>query len=131
MKIQVNWQKILNEFKNNVQTSVRPYISTIREPQPNLGVGAGGDAIKPMDLAAEKAIVDTLKQEGVSFTLISEESGVKKFGASPEECFVTVDPIDGSTNFMHGLPFYACSTAISSKPMLERCLCGHGCRSGP
>ena len=36
--------------------------------------------MKPVDLAAETAIVETLKQHGVSFTLISEESGVKKFG---------------------------------------------------
>jgi myo-inositol-1(or 4)-monophosphatase len=74
--------------------------------------------MKPVDLAAEKAIVDTLKQYSVSFTLISEESGVKKFGAAPQECFVTVDPIDGTTNLMHGLPFYACSIAVSGKPML-------------
>jgi len=101
-----------------VQTSIRPCLSTVREPQPDLGTGAGGDAIKPVDLVAEKAIVETLTQHGVSFTLISEESGVKKFGAVPQECFVTVDPIDGTTNLMHGLPFYACSIAVSRVPML-------------
>ena len=118
MKNQVDWQEILLQCKNNVQTSIKPCLATIREPQPNLGTGAGGDAMKPMDLAAETAIVETLKQHDVSFTLISEESGVKKFGAKAEECFVTVDPIDGSTNFMHGLPFYACSIAVSE----SRCL---------
>jgi myo-inositol-1(or 4)-monophosphatase len=75
--------------------------------------------MKPVDLAAENAIVDTLKQHDVSFTLVSEESGVKKFGASANECFVTVDPIDGTTNLIRGLPFYACSIAVSDKPMLE------------
>ena len=50
--------------------------------------------------------------------LISEESGIKKFGATPEECYVTVDPIDGTTNLMHGLPFYASSIAVSNKPEL-------------
>jgi myo-inositol-1(or 4)-monophosphatase len=74
--------------------------------------------MKPVDLAAEKAIVDTLKRHDVSFTLISEESGVKKFGAAAQGCFVTVDPIDGTTNLMHCLPFYACSIAVSGKPML-------------
>ena len=118
MKTAKDWQKILVECKNKVQTSIKPCLTTIREPQPNLGIGAGGDAMKPMDLAAETAIVETLKQHGISFTLISEESGIKKFGASADECFVTVDPIDGSTNFMHGLPFYACSIAVSDKPML-------------
>jgi myo-inositol-1(or 4)-monophosphatase len=118
MKITKDWQKILVECKNNVQTSIKPCQATIGEPQPNLGVGAGGDAMKPMDLAAETAIIQTLEQQGISFTLISEESGIKKFGASADQCFVTVDPIDGSTNFMHGLPFYACSIAVSDKPML-------------
>jgi myo-inositol-1(or 4)-monophosphatase len=51
--------------------------------------------------------------------LVSEESGVKKFGASAGECFVTVDPIDGTTNMIRGLPFYACSIAVSDKPMLD------------
>jgi len=74
--------------------------------------------MKPADLAAEKAITNTLEKKGVSFTLISEESGIKKFGAQADECFVTVDPIDGTTNLIRGLPFYACSIAVSDKPML-------------
>jgi myo-inositol-1(or 4)-monophosphatase len=119
MKSNKDWQEILNHCKNNVQTSIKPCLKTVRESQPNLGIGAGGDAMKPVDLAAETAIVETLKEHDVSFVLISEESGVKKFGANPEGCFVTVDPIDGTTNLMHGLPFYACSIAISRKRTLS------------
>ena len=118
MKRELEWRQILLECKDKVQANIKPFVKTIKEPQPNLGIGAGGDIMKPMDLAAETAIVDVLKRKEVSFTLISEESGVKKFGVAPEEYFVTVDPIDGSTNFMHGLPFYCCSIAISDKPML-------------
>lgn len=81
-------------------------------------MGAGGDAMKPVDLAAETSIIDTLRHHDVSFTLISEESGIKKFGSAPEECYLTVDPIDGTTNLMHGLPFYASSIAVSKKPVL-------------
>ncbi len=115
MKIQIDWQQILTECKTNIQKGIKPLLTTIREPQPNLGLGAGGDMMKPVDLAAEKAIVETLKHHGVSFTLISEESGVKKIGDAPNECYVTVDPVDGTTNLTHGLPFYASSIAISSK----------------
>ncbi len=74
--------------------------------------------MKPVDLAAETAIVNTLNQHSVSFTLISEESGIKKYGTSPQNCYVTVDPIDGTTNLTHGLPFYAASIAVSNKPEL-------------
>jgi len=116
MKTQIGWQQILTECKTNIQKSIKPLLATTREPQPNMGMGAGGDLMKPVDLAAETAIVETLKHNGVSFTLISEESGVKKIGDDPEECYVTVDPVDGTTNLIHGLPFYASSIAISSKP---------------
>ena len=116
MKAQTDWQEILIQCKNKVETSIQPCLKTLKDPQPDLGKGAGGDAMKPVDLAAEKAIVETLQQHNISFTLISEESGVKKFGEEPEECYVTVDPIDGTTNLMHGLPFYASSIAVSRKP---------------
>jgi myo-inositol-1(or 4)-monophosphatase len=124
MKTQIDWQQILIQCKINVCTSIKPCLKTIKEPQPNLGTGAGGDVMKPMDLVAETAILDTLKQHDVSFTLISEESGMKKIGAKPEEYFVTVDPIDGSTNFMHGLPFYCCSIAVSRKRTLNDVFAG-------
>jgi len=119
MKTHYNWEEILTECKNKVQASIQPCIKSRNAPQPNLGTGAGGDIMKPVDLAAETAIVDTLMKNDVSFTLISEESGVKKFGSETENCFVTIDPIDGSTNFMHGLPFYACSIAVSGKRLLN------------
>jgi myo-inositol-1(or 4)-monophosphatase len=119
-----NWRQIFHECKNSIYTDIQPCLKTLREPQPNLGVGAGGDAMKPVDLAAETAIVETLKQHDVSFTLISEESGIKKFGSLPEECFLTVDPIDGTTNLMHGLPFYASSIAVSYKPELASVYAG-------
>ena len=119
MKTRIDWQRILLECKKNVQASIRQCSLTIKEQQPNLGTGAGGDAMKPVELAAENAIVDTLKRYDVSFTLVSEESGVKRFGVSADERFVTVDPIDGTTNLIRGLPFFACSIAVSDKPMLE------------
>lgn len=118
MKDPVDWQQILLECKTNIITSIKPCLKTLKGPQPNLGVGAGGDMMKPVDLAAETAIVDTMLQHKVSFTLISEESGIKEFGATPEKCYLCVDPIDGTTNLTHGLSFYASSLAVSHKPKL-------------
>jgi len=119
MKAQTDWLEILVHCKDNVKAQIRPHLKTLSEPQPDLGKGAGGDPMKPVDLAAEKAIVEILRQHGVSFTLISEESGVKKFGEKPKQCYVTVDPIDGTTNLVRGLPFYASSIAISTMPALS------------
>jgi myo-inositol-1(or 4)-monophosphatase len=124
MKTQPDWQQILHECKINIQTAIKPCLKTLREPLPNLGMGAGGDAMKPVDLAAETAIVQTLQKHCISFTLISEESGIKEYGAAPTECYLCVDPIDGTTNLMHGLPFYASSIAVSSKPDLASVYAG-------
>jgi len=74
--------------------------------------------IKPVDLAAENAIVETLKAHDLSFTLVSEEAGIKEIGKKPKAYYVTADPIDGTTNLSRGLPFYATSIAISNKPEL-------------
>jgi myo-inositol-1(or 4)-monophosphatase len=124
MRNQNDWQHILHECKNNVQASIKPCLKSFKEPQPNLGKGAGGDLMKPVDLAAEAAIVETLKGYDVSFILISEESGIKKYGSEPHDCYVTVDPIDGTTNLVHGLPFYASSIAVSQKPELVNVYAG-------
>jgi myo-inositol-1(or 4)-monophosphatase len=119
MQSQHDWLNILVHCKENVKERIRPHLKTLSEPQPDLGKGAGGDLMKPVDLAAEKAIVEVLQQHSVSFTLVSEESGVKEFGENPAQCYVTVDPIDGTNNLVRGIPFYASSIAISAKPALS------------
>jgi myo-inositol-1(or 4)-monophosphatase len=120
----IDWQRVLHECKQNIQTAIKPCLKTLKKPQPNLGRGAGGDLIKPVDLAAETAIIKTLQIHDLSFTLISEESGIKEYGGNPQGCFVTVDPIDGTTNLVHGLPFYASSVAVSEKPQLDSVYAG-------
>jgi myo-inositol-1(or 4)-monophosphatase len=96
-----------------------PMLNTMDAPQPDLGIGAGGDPLRRADLAAEKAIVETLDRKGVSFTLISEESGVREYGQNASDCYVTVDPIDGTTNLLRRIPFYATSIAVSDRPFLN------------
>ena len=120
MKTEMDWLLVLDDCKNNVKTHISPLINTLKEPQPDLGVGAGGDNMKLVDLSAEEAIVESMLENGVSFTLVSEESGIKQFGATPKECYVTVDPIDGTTNLVRGLPFYCTSIAVSDKPASSR-----------
>lgn len=115
---------LLIQIKNNVQKRITPLLKNLSQPQPSLGVGAGGDPIKQVDLAAEEAIVNTLTDHNISFTLISEESGVREYGETPHECYVTADPIDGTTNLVRGIPFSATSIAISTKPVLNTVFAG-------
>jgi len=115
----VDWLQVLVQCKENIREDISPLLLTLSQPQPDLGIGAGGDALRRTDLAAENAIVNTLKEHEVSFTLVSEESGVKEYGKNPHDCYVTTDPIDGTTNLTRGIPFYATSIAISTKPTLD------------
>ena len=115
----INWAKILYRCKEKIRSNISPHLENSFEVQPDLGKGAGGDPIKLVDLAAERAIIKTLLDHKIAFTLISEESGVKKFEGSSQHFYVTVDPIDGTTNLVHEIPFFCSSIAISKKPMLS------------
>jgi len=119
MESNIDWLTILTQCKENVHAHVQPLLKSLKEPQPDLGRGAGGDQMKLVDLAAEKAIVEVMLQHGFSFTLVSEESGIKEYGEQAKDCFVTTDPIDGTTNLVRGLPFYCSSIAVSGKQMLS------------
>ena len=120
MRPVIHWPQILIQCKTNIQEQIAPLLRKLTQPQPNLGIGAGGDPIKKIDMVAENAIVNTLRKYKISFTLISEESGVKQYGEEPDKCYVTTDPIDGTTNLMRGLPFYATSIAISTEGTLNK-----------
>ncbi|MGB9672204.1 MAG: inositol monophosphatase family protein, partial [Candidatus Norongarragalinales archaeon] len=120
MERKIDWLPILIRCRDNVKEHIAPLLETARrQQQPNIGIGAGGDPIKQIDMAAEKAIVETIVGQGISFTLISEESGIREYGKNPKENYVTADPIDGTTNLTRGIPFYATSIAVSTKPELN------------
>ena len=115
----MEWMPILLECARNVGRNIAPLIRNANKPGLSFGIGAGGDPMRQVDLAAERAVVDTLLAHEISFTLISEESGIMRYGDKPEESYVVVDPIDGTTNLTRGIPFYATSIAVSTKPEMQ------------
>jgi len=113
----MNWIEILTETTKHVKQTITPLIKTSLA-QKTYGIGAGGDPKKHIDLQAEKTLTETLAEYGLSFTLISEESGTKQYGPKPTY-YVTTDPVDGTTNTLRGLPFACTSIAISKIPRLD------------
>jgi myo-inositol-1(or 4)-monophosphatase len=69
-----------------------------------------------LDVAADEVALRVLL--GAGFQVVSEESGVSGSG----EYTVVVDPIDGSTNCDHGVPFFATSLAVLRGPELVAAL---------
>lgn len=81
--------------------------------QDEIGTGAGGDVTKKFDLVAEQTMIEYL-MNFTSFTLVSEEAGMRKVGANPNG-FLIMDPIDGSTNVSHGIPFACIAIAYATE----------------
>lgn len=76
---------------------------------------AQNDLVSEVDRTAEKAIVESLQKVYPDHAFLCEESG--KIGESDFEWII--DPLDGTTNFLHQLPIYAVSIALSYKKQLQ------------
>jgi myo-inositol-1(or 4)-monophosphatase len=113
-----DWLKIIIECSQNMRKASCRYYGTPKAAT-GFGVGAGGDTSKRIDLAAEKALIDCLGKHEVSCTLVSEEAGTKKIGSIESEYYVVTDPVDGTTNAVHGLPFCANVIAVAKGPYLK------------
>jgi myo-inositol-1(or 4)-monophosphatase len=114
---QSDWIEVLIECEKNVKHQIEK-MDINNQPPLDIKIGAGGDKIKWIDIVAENAIIEILKNNEISFTQISEDSGIKKYGKTPDDCYITIDPMDGTTNFTRGIPFYATSIAVSKKPIM-------------
>ena len=64
------------------------------------------------DTKAEKIIIDELAKTKKNYSIISEEGGSKN-NQDSENVWI-IDPIDGTTNFLHGIPHFAISIALKS-----------------
>ena len=69
------------------------------------------DFVTAADRAAEAAIVDCLQHAYPDHAILTEEAG--RIGAAKSDYLWIVDPIDGTLNFMHGIPQYAVSIALA------------------
>ncbi|MBT5822270.1 MAG: inositol monophosphatase [Rhodobacteraceae bacterium] len=72
-----------------------------------------GDFVSKADLSAEKIIKEDLMDARPTYGWLAEEGGADE-GAGPTRRWI-VDPLDGTTNFLHGLPHWAVSIALEHK----------------
>ncbi|WP_028372899.1 inositol monophosphatase family protein [Legionella lansingensis] len=69
-----------------------------------------------VDVKAEQAIINAIHKAYPDHGIIAEESGVYKDDA---EAVWLIDPLDGTTNYLHGFPFFAVSIAHRVKNRIE------------
>jgi len=80
---------------------------TVRRKQHN-------DFVTEVDHAAEDAIIRTLRDAYPSHAFLGEESGASAAAENSDYLWI-IDPLDGTTNFLHGFPQYCVSIAISQR----------------
>ncbi len=74
------------------------------------------DFVTEVDQQAERVIIDTLLKAYPDHAILAEESGAR--GESDHVWII--DPLDGTTNFLHGYPQFAVSIALQIKGRLEQ-----------
>ncbi len=77
------------------------------------------DFVSEVDLASEAAIIDIILEAYPGHAILAEESG-RQHGAKHSEYLWIIDPLDGTTNFLHGLPIYAVSIALAFRGKVEQ-----------
>lgn len=76
------------------------------------------DWVTDMDRAAEQAIINTIKKSYPDHGIIAEESGTQ---AGKENDFQwVIDPLDGTTNYMRGIPHFCISIALLHKGSVQQ-----------
>ena len=71
------------------------------------------DFVTNADLKTEKIIIEELKKARPNYSIISEEEGSEN-NKDKKNTWI-IDPIDGTTNFLHGIPHFAISIALKSE----------------
>jgi myo-inositol-1(or 4)-monophosphatase len=77
------------------------------------------DFVTEVDQKSEAAIIETLLTAYPGHAIWAEESG-REHGAQDSEFVWIIDPLDGTTNFIHGFPIYCVSIALAVKGKVEQ-----------
>ena len=80
----------------------------------NLQISAKGplDFVTNADIKAERIIIDELTKSKRNYSIISEEGGTNI--NNDKDNYWIIDPIDGTNNFLHGIPHFAITIALKS-----------------
>ena len=73
------------------------------------------DFVTDVDKEAERAIIDVIRRAYPSHSILAEETGQH----AGDEFEWVIDPLDGTTNYLHGFPQFAVSIALKHKQRIE------------
>jgi myo-inositol-1(or 4)-monophosphatase len=85
----------------------------------NISKKSHSDFVSEVDRAAEDAIIRILRESYPDHAILAEESGASGDTLNTEFQWI-IDPLDGTTNFLHGFPQYSVSIALKHKDVLSK-----------
>ena len=85
----------------------------------NVSRKSHSDFVSEVDGAAEEAIIRILRDTYPDHAILAEESGIRGDIEKAEYQWI-IDPLDGTTNFLHGFPQYSVSIALKHKGLLNK-----------
>jgi myo-inositol-1(or 4)-monophosphatase len=86
------------------------------------------DFVTEVDRASEEAIIEVLLGAYPGHGILAEESG-RTHGTKDSDYVWIIDPLDGTTNFIHGLPIYAVSIALAHRGVVQQGVVYDPCRN--
>ena len=102
---------VINVMRNAALKAARGLIRDFGEvEQLQVSVKGPGDFVSTADLRAERTLRSELTRARPGYGLLFEEGGATE-GSDPHHRWI-VDPLDGTTNFLHGVPHFAISIAL-------------------
>jgi len=84
-----------------------------------VGTKGPNDFVSEVDRKAEEIIIQILLEAYPGHGILAEESG-REHGARDSEYVWIIDPLDGTTNFLHGFPVYAVSIALAHRGVVQQ-----------
>ncbi len=78
------------------------------------------DFVTEVDRSAEQEVISVLRKAFPDHSILAEESGTSDARNGSDEFQWVIDPLDGTTNFLHGFPQFAVSIALKHKGRLDQ-----------
>ena len=112
LKLNINLDNLTEVAKNAATIGSEIIISNYNKIQKISSKGRDGDLVTNVDLEVERKIKDYLLDKTPEITILAEETGQSNILSDLMWC---IDPLDGTTNYSHGYPFFGTSIGLVHK----------------
>ncbi|NVM52759.1 MAG: hypothetical protein HWN66_03565 [Candidatus Helarchaeota archaeon] len=117
----LDWKSFCEKITDSIWKAIKPIVGT---DEASIRIKKYKKDTKKIDVIAEDIVIDQLKKEKMDVTLLSEEIGKLQIGSDPKYTII-LDPIDGTTNSVRGLPFFSTSIAVAKGNTFEDLIFGY------